>query len=63
MKAIVKNSQNNDCDAENKKDQENLEVVDSGEGDHDNKQEDVEEEESEDVKEIHRIRFMENLNK
>ena len=61
------NSQNEDCDAKSMEGQENFEVfVHDGQGDHENKQEDVEtgevEEESEDVKEM-RIRFIENLNK
>ena len=61
------NSQSGDCDAENEEDWENVEVlVNNGQGDHENKQEDAEEregvEENEDEREM-QIRFMENLNK
>jgi hypothetical protein len=64
------NSQSGDWDAENDEDRENVEVLmslmNNGQGDHENKQEDAEEregvEENEDEREM-QIRFMENLNK
>ncbi|CAB4000942.1 Hypothetical predicted protein [Paramuricea clavata] len=61
------NSQSGDWDAENEEDRENVEVlVNNGQRDHENKQEDAEEregvEENEDEREM-QIRFMENLNK
>ena len=61
------NSQCGDWDAENEEDWENVEIlVNNGQGDHENKQEDAEKregvEENEDEREM-QIRFMENLNK